>query len=156
VRTESSVFINASADAVYSLVSDPMRMADFSPECVRCRWIGGSDHVGVGARFRGTSRNGRRRWSTTSIITDVRPSELFAWEVSYARLPVARWEYRVEQQGDLVRLVEAVDDRRGPFLRRVSPWITGSPDRAARNAATMQHTLDAVKAAAERPGTPAD
>jgi hypothetical protein len=49
------------------------------------------------------------------------------------------------------RLVEAVDDRRGRFLRTVSPLITGSPDRDSRNADTMETTLEAIKAAAETP-----
>jgi hypothetical protein len=80
----------------------------------------------------------------------MRPGELYAWEVTYMRLPVARWEYRIEPSDNGVRLIESVEDLRGGFLRRVSPLITGSPDRAARNAETMKHTLDAVKQAAER------
>jgi uncharacterized protein YndB with AHSA1/START domain len=143
------VTIDAPAAVVYALVSDPMRMPEWSPECVRCRWIGSSNRVEVGARFRGTSRNGRRRWSTTSQITEIRADEVFAWEVTYMRLPVARWEYRIVPSGYSVQLVERVDDRRGAFLRRVSPWITGSSDRAARNSDTMDHTLLKVKAAAQ-------
>jgi hypothetical protein len=134
---------------VYDLVADPLRMAEWSPECVRCRWISGATRPAVGARFRGTSRNGRRRWTTTSTIAEMRPSELFAWEVTYFRQPVARWEYQIEPQADGVRLVESVEDRRGSVLRAVSPLITGSPDRATRNADTMESTLQAVKAAAE-------
>jgi uncharacterized protein YndB with AHSA1/START domain len=149
--TERSVSISAPADRVYALVSDPMRMAEWSPECIRCRWTGGADSPAVGAHFRGTSRNGRRRWTTTSTITDMRPGELFAWEVTYFRQPVARWEYRVERGPDGVTLVEAVEDRRGRLLRAVSPLITGSPDRDKRNADTMESTLQAVKAAAEAP-----
>ena len=147
--TDKSIIINAPADVVYDLVADPMRMADWSPECVRCRWIGDATAPAVGARFRGTSRNGRRRWTTTSTITEMRPGEVFAWEVTYFRQPVARWEYRLEQDEDGVRLVESVDDRRGRLLRAVSPLITGSPDRAKRNADTMESTLQAVRAAAE-------
>jgi hypothetical protein len=79
----------------------------------------------------------------------MRSAELFAWEVTYFRQPVARWEYRIEPTGDGIRLIEAVKDRRGPLLRAVSPLITGSPDRDKRNADTMETTLEAVKAAAE-------
>ena len=147
--TDKSIVVHAPARVVYDLVADPMRMADWSPECVRCRWVGGATRPAIGARFRGTSRNGRRRWTTTSTITDMRPDELFAWEVTYFRRPVARWEYRVEITEDGVRLIEAVVDRRGPVLRTVSPLITGSADRDKRNAATMETTLEAVKAAAE-------
>ena len=147
--TERSIVIEAPADAVYRLISDPMRMAEWSPECLRCRWTGGANHAYVGARFRGTSRNGRRRWTTTSTISEMKTGELFAWEVTYFRQPVARWEYRVEADNGCVRLVEAVHDRRGRLLRAVSPIITGSPDRDKRNADTMAITLRAVKAAAE-------
>jgi uncharacterized protein YndB with AHSA1/START domain len=147
--TDKSIRIHAPAQVVYDLVADPMRMADWSPECIRCRWIGGTGRAEVGARFRGTSRNGWRRWRTTSTIADMRPGELFAWEVTYLRQPVARWEYRIERRPDGVELVETVKDRRGRLLRAVSPLITGAPDRAKRNADTMESTLQAVKAAAE-------
>jgi len=147
--TESSLLIEAPAETVYDLISNPMRMAEWSPECVRCRWSAGAQGAEVGARFRGTSRNGRRRWTTTSTITEMRPGELFAWEVTYFRQPVARWEYRIEPADHGVRLVESVVDRRGRVLRAVSPIITGSPDRDRRNRDTMETTLLAVKAAAE-------
>ena len=147
--TDTSIVIQAPAQIVYDLVADPMRMAEWSPECVRCQWIGSATQTVIGARFRGTSRNGRRRWRTTSTIVDMRPAELFAWEVTYFGQPVARWEYRIEPHAEGVELVESVEDRRGSLLRAVSPYITGSPDRAERNAHTMESTLQAVKAAAE-------
>jgi uncharacterized protein YndB with AHSA1/START domain len=148
--TDKTVLIDAPASVVYELVADPMRMADWSPECAECRWLGRANRAEVGARFRGTSRNGRHRWSTTSKITAMQPGELFAWEVSYFGQPVARWEYRIEPHGEGVRLIETVEDRRGRLLRAVSPLVTGSPDRGARNADTMESTLQAVKAEAER------
>ena len=101
--TDRSILIHARAGTVYPLIADPIRMAEWSPECVRCRWVGGARRAEVGARFRGTSRNGRRRWSTTSTIAEMRDGELFAWKVTYFRLPVARWEYRLEPEGDDVR-----------------------------------------------------
>lgn len=147
--TATSIAIAAPAGVVYDLVADPMRMPEWSPECIRCRWLGGATGAAIGARFRGTSRNGRRRWSTTSTVVDVRPNDRFAWEVTYLHLPVARWEYRIEPRPDGVELVESVEDRRGRVLRALSPYITGSRDRASRNAETMASTLQAVKAAAE-------
>jgi len=147
--TDTSIVIQAAAQVVYDLVAEPMRMAEWSPECVRCQWIGSATQPAIGARFRGTSRNGRRRWRTTSTIVDMRPAELFAWDVTYFGQPVARWEYRIEPHAEGVELFESVEDRRGALLRAVSPYITGSPDRAKRNAATMETTLQAIKAAAE-------
>ena len=148
--TSKSIVIDAPADAVWDVVADPIRLATMSPECVGCRWIRGASAPAVGARFRGTSRKGRHRWTTTSTIADLQPGRLFAWEVTYFRRPVARWEYRIEPRSGGVELVETVHDRRGRVLRAVSPFITGSADRATRNAATMESTLAAVKAAAER------
>ena len=147
--TDKSIVIHASEEVVYDLVADPMRMAEWSPECVRCQWIDGATQPNVGARFRGTSRNGRRRWRTTSTIVEMRPAEMFAWDVTYFGQPVARWEYRIEPHAEGVDFVESVEDRRGALLRAVSPYITGSPDRARRNADTMESTLQAVRAAAE-------
>jgi hypothetical protein len=149
--TETSILIDAPTEVVYPLVADPIRMSEWSPECVRCRWLGGARRAEVGARFRGTSRNGWRRWSTTSTIAAMREGQLFAWEVTYFGQPVARWEYRLELADRGVTLTEVVHDRRGRVLRAVSPFITGSADRDKRNAATMESTLDAIKAAAESP-----
>ena len=147
--TERSVLIDAAVDAIYRLVADPIRMEEWSPECVRCRWVGDVRRADVGARFRGTSRNGWRRWTTTSTIADMRDGALFAWEVTYIGQPVARWEYRLEPTDNSVRLIETVHDRRGRLLHAVSPLITGSPDRDKRNADTMESTLEAIKVAAE-------
>ena len=148
--TGDSVAIRASPDALFRLISDPMRTGEWSPECVRCRWIGGADEPRVGARFRGTSRKGWRRWTTTSRIVDVVPDERFAWEVTYFGLAVARWEYRITPAPDGSVLSQEVEDRRGRILRTLSPYITGSRDRAQRNAVTMATTLEAIRATAER------
>jgi uncharacterized protein YndB with AHSA1/START domain len=51
--TERSILIHAPRDAVYPLIADPIRMAQWSPECVRCRWVGRAGDARVGARFRG-------------------------------------------------------------------------------------------------------
>ena len=147
--TDRSILIHAGADAVYPLIADPIRMAEWSPECVRCRWVGGARGAAVGARLRGTSRNGWRRWTTTSTIADMSDGQRFAWDVTYFGLPVARWEYRLAPEGDDVRLIETVHDRRGRFLRVVSPLITGARNRDRRNADTIETTLVAIKAAAE-------
>jgi uncharacterized protein YndB with AHSA1/START domain len=147
--TAETITIQSSADAVFRLISDPMRTGEWSPECVACRWIAPAARAEVGARFRGTSRNGWRRWRTTSEITEIVAGERFAWEVTYFRLPVARWEYRIREAGGGVELSQTVDDQRGRILRTLSPYITGSRDRAKRNAATMNTTLEAIKAAAE-------
>ena len=104
----------------------------------------------MGARYRGASRNGWRRWSTTSTIRVARPGAELTWDVTYLGRPVARWGYELsELDGGGTLLTESVEDRRERWLQIVSPWITGSRDRAARNADTIGTTLDRIKALAE-------
>ena len=147
----TEVEIHAPPGRVYDLIADVTRMGHWSPECVRCRWIGRSDHAMVGARFRGTSRNGRRRWSTVSTVVVATPGQTFAFDVTYFRLPVATWRYDIRPHPDgSTLLAESVQDRRGRLLHALSPLITGSPDRASRNTETMKTTLTRVKAEAER------
>jgi uncharacterized protein YndB with AHSA1/START domain len=147
----AEIDIDAPPERVYALLADVTRMGEWSPECVRCRWIGGDPGPRVGARFRGTSRNGWRQWSTVSTVVDATPGESFAFDVTYFRLPVATWryEFRLNARGG-THLAESVEDRRGGLVRALSPLITGSPDRGRRNTETMTTTLARLKAAAEQ------
>ena len=147
-RTE--IDVEAPPERVYALLADVTRMGEWSPECVRCRWLGADSGPRVGARFRGTSRKGWRRWSTLSTVVAATPGRSFAFDVTYFRLPVATWryEFRPTDEGG-THMVESVEDRRGRLLRAVSPLITGSRDRGRRNTETMAATLDRLKAAAE-------
>jgi len=46
----SEIEIDATRDVVYALVSDVTRTGEWSPECVRCRWLGGATAAVAGAR----------------------------------------------------------------------------------------------------------
>jgi hypothetical protein len=144
------VEVAAGPEQVYNLLADVTSMGTWSPECVRCRWLGRATEAHRGARFRGTSRNGWHRWSTTSTITVAEPGRAFAVHVTYLRMPVATWRYDLEPNGSGgTVLAESVVDHRGRLLRSVSPYITGSRNRDERNDATMRTTLERLKAAAE-------
>lgn len=144
------IAIAAPPEVVYALVADVERTAEWSPECVGCRWLDGADGATVGARYRGTSRNGRRRWATTSTIVAASPGAELAWDVTYLRRPVARWHYRLTPLDDGGTLLEeCVADHRERWLRAVSPWVTGSRDRAERNSSTIETSLTRIKTIAE-------
>ena len=144
------VHVGASPQHVWALLADITRMGEWSPECVRCRWIAPAKEARPGARFRGTSKNGWHRWSTTSTIVEAEAGRSLVFDVSYFTRPVARWAYRFEPDGNGTTVVESVEDRRGKGLRLVSPFVTGSRDRATRNTASMQTTLEHLKSAAEQ------
>jgi uncharacterized protein YndB with AHSA1/START domain len=145
----TSVRVAVPPERVWALLADITRMGDWSPECVACRWLGSADRARPGARFRGTSRNGWHRWSTTSTVVEAEPGRSFVFDVTYFGRPVAQWRYLLHDDGGATVLSEAVEDRRGAVLRAVSPYITGTRDRARHNAATMQTTLERLKVAAE-------
>ena len=144
-----SVDIAAPPPALYDLIADAPAMAKWSPEVTKCGWIGTAQGPKIGARFRGWSRRGWRLWSTTStVVTADRPAE-FAWHVTFVGLDVATWRYTFTPTLDGTTVTETVDDERGRLLQRLSPYITGSPDRQERNDETMRATLDTLKAAVE-------
>jgi uncharacterized protein YndB with AHSA1/START domain len=64
-RIRDSVSIEASPQRVWDLLADVTRMGQWSPETTKVRWIRGCDAPLVGAKFRGSKRQGLLRWSTT-------------------------------------------------------------------------------------------
>ncbi|MCW2778491.1 MAG: hypothetical protein JWN17_2216 [Frankiales bacterium] len=148
-QVQGSTEVAASAEAVWALVSDLPAMGRFSPEATGGRWVRGGGPV-VGAVFRGTNAQGRRRWSTRSTVVEAEPGRAFAFEVSSAGLPVARWSYRIEPTPEGCRVTETWDDRRGALVARVGVLLTGTRDRRGFTASSIATTLREVKAAAER------
>jgi uncharacterized protein YndB with AHSA1/START domain len=118
---ESSVAIDASADAVYALVSDVTRMGEWSPECVGGEWVD-DDRRGAGARFLGHNRVGRRAWTTECEVLVADPPREFTWHVlTLVVVPeTSIWRFTLEPSGAGVVLTEAFEMTAAPTgLRRV-------------------------------------
>ena len=146
-----SIDVAAPPAVVYDLLADITRMPDWSPEVTSCAWLGGATQAQPGARFRGWSRKGWRRWSTLSTVSGADRPDRFEWHVRFAGLPVATWGYRfTSEDGYETTIIETVIDQRGRLLRQLSPVITGSRNRQDRNDETMHVTLERLKDAAER------
>ena len=147
---EVTVEIAASPERVYELISDVTRMGEWSPECVRCDWLGGATGPAPGARFKGRNRRGIYRWSTNGEVVEVEPGRSLAFDVSFLGLPVARWRYTIEPLGnERARVTETWEDRRGRVMKVVGTAGTGVRDRENHNRAGMEETLQRIKAAAE-------
>lgn len=147
-----STHIAAPPETVWSLIADPTRMGDWSPECQQVTWRGRVQTPTVGARFTGHNRIGWRRWNTVSELVSYRPGEELAWDVSFAKLPIARWTYRIQPDADGrgCTVVESFRDKRGRLPKALAPVARGVKDVEAHNRAGMEDTLAAIKAAAER------
>jgi polyketide cyclase/dehydrase/lipid transport protein len=137
----------APPETVYEMVSDVTRMGEWSPECVRCEWIGDGRK-----KFRGHNREGGHRWSTTATVVADEPGREFAFDVTTVfSQPVARWSYRFEPvDGGSTRVTESWEDRRPGWLARLGGIVTGVSDRAEHNRRGMAETLTRIKAVAER------
>lgn len=144
-----STVIAAPARRVYAMVSDVTRMPEWSPEQAAARWIGGATGPTLGARFRGSNRNGRRRWTTTCTITAAEPGSRFASRVSSYGLPVAEWSYDLAETDSGCVVTESTVDRRGWLIRYGGGVVTGVWHRRAHNLEGIRRTLAALKAAAE-------
>jgi uncharacterized protein YndB with AHSA1/START domain len=146
---EVSAHVAAAPERLFALVADLPRMSEWSPENIANEWIGGASGAAPGARFRGANRSGFRRWSTTCTVVVADPPRLLSWESKFFGMPIAQWTYRFEPDGrGGTTVTETVEDRRSPVMRALQP-VTGVKDRAAHNRATMQTTLERLKAAAE-------
>ena len=146
-----SIDVAADPATVWSLVSDLPRMGEFSPENVGGQWVDGATGPAVGARLRGTNRNGSLQWWTKVTVVECEPQRLLTFDV---RTPfgvrVSRWSYVITPTATGCRLTENWY-RVGRWLIRrfMGPRVTGRKDRPGYNVHSIEHTLAAVKATAE-------
>ncbi|PRX47593.1 polyketide cyclase/dehydrase/lipid transport protein [Prauserella shujinwangii] len=141
--------IDAPAERVYALISDPGTLAELAGEYTGYRWLGGATRARPGARFRGDNRNGIRRWSTFCTIDEADEGARFAFEVTFGPIRVSRWQYDIEQAEGGCRVTERTWDRRPGWFRAVSGPVVGVRDRDERNRANIAATLRRLKERAE-------
>lgn len=144
-----TVHINAPPETVYGMVTDLPRMAEWSPENTGGEWIGGATGAAVGARFRGTNRNGKRSWKTTVTVVDATAPTSFAFEITVGPLRAARWSYRISPASGGCDVTEQWDDERSGVLAVLGKLATGVKDRTSFTKTSIETTLTNLKAAAE-------
>ncbi len=139
--------IAAPADKVWALVSDLPRMGDWSPENKGGKWVKGANGPTLGAVFRGTNKNGLRRWSTTVTVIGCEPGKVFEFAVTSGPLAVASWRYEFEETDTGCRVTESWRDQRKPWFTAIAR-VMG--DHGASNAEQqMEETLANLAQAAE-------
>lgn len=150
IQVQVSRTIAADPDTLYALVSDVTNMGRWSPETTGARWVKGATGPAVGARFRGSNKAGWRRWSTLCTVVTADPGRAFAFEVALGPVPIARWSYRFEPEGEGTRVTEVWDDLRLQLFKKPSAVVMSVPDRPAHNRAGMEATLEALARHVER------
>jgi len=165
VRAE--VWISASPERVYAVVSDLARSSEWSPECTGGRWVTGEPGT-VGAVFRGDNRRAenvvswapvvRGEWSTESEVIAAEPGRVFRWAMrdSSGNAQDSVWSFEIERADEgcvLVhhfRMGEPTEGIRGitadmsdaDRTRFVSDW-------AAKLERDLQDTVRRIKAVIE-------
>jgi hypothetical protein len=147
IRVERT--IRADAIELYDLVSDLTRMGEWSPENTGGKWVKAAEGPVVGARFKGSNKSGRLRWSTDVVVTAARPGEQFAFDVTFGPFKIANWAYLFEQDGNKTRVTETWTDHRVPVVGTVSSMLIGIRDRPGRNRENMEATLARLAATVE-------
>ena len=140
--------VDRAPDAVWAVVADPVRLAEFSPEA---HHVSGASPgpLPAGSTFGGANRRGAFRWSTRCDVVESTPGEAFAFAVTYLGMAVALWRYELTAHAGGTRVEEQWTDRRGIVMKAIGAVGTGVADRRTHNERTMRATLDALKHALE-------
>ena len=140
--------VAASADTVWTMVSDLPRMAEWSPENEGGTWIKGATGPAPGAAFRGSNRHGGKSWKTVAKVVDAEPGRRFSFRVTAMGLPVALWAYDITPTDGGCTVTESWTDLRPGLFKPIAAKATGVADRAAHNRSSMEQTLARLAAAA--------
>lgn len=143
---KAEIEINAPVSKVWSLVSDPSRMPQWSPQCRIMKALG---PIRPGTRTVNLNRRGLLFWPTTSVITEVVPERKFAFRIP---LNTTVWSYELEPTATGTRLVETRQAENG--VTAVSAAVTkaalGGMDSFEKELLEgMNLSLGRIKAAAE-------
>lgn len=123
--------LSCDPDTAWRYVTDITLPARVSTELAAVEWIGGADHVAVGARFKGRNRHEAfGEWETVCEIVEVEPGRRWVWNVVHPGGVGATWGFEVEPAsgGSLVRQW----GRMGPAASGTTVAIAAQPDKEAR------------------------
>lgn len=147
---EVSLTIAASPAHLYALVTDPTAMGRLSPECTGGAWLDGATGPAVGARFKGTNKRGKARWSTMNTVVAAEPDARFALETKQSG---TRWIYEFRPDGDGTLVTESREPfKPRPLVARVYAklMLGGGPEHEDELRQGMLHTLERLRDVAER------
>jgi uncharacterized protein YndB with AHSA1/START domain len=153
-RIQVTTEIAAPPETVWGLVSDLSQMGKWSPESEGVEWLKGATGPAVGVTFKGSNRHGSKTWTTHGRITEALPNRALAFLVNVGPFKVSEWRYEFEPIPAGCRVTESTVDHRGAVAKFFGKQATGIEDRDEHNRATMAHTLERLKAAAEAHGSP--
>ena len=167
LTVSDTVDIDAAADELYTLISDPTRMPQWSPENRGATVLNPAEDgtAFVGMTFEGRNQRGRASWITRCTVTAADPGRRFAFTVHTIGVKKPRlrganasWEYRFEPTtSGTTKVTETWNDDRtswpDPLVAVFDRVVTSGKTFPEFQRANIRKTLDALKCAAERGAT---
>lgn len=164
MSVSDTVDIEADANELYSLISDPTRMRDWSPENRGATVLNPAQDGAafVGMTFEGRNRRGRASWTTRCTVTAAEPGRRFAFTVHTIGLKKPRirganasWEYKFEPIGSgETKVTETWSDDRTSWPDSVvavfDRIVTSGKTFPEFQRINIRKTLDALKRATEQ------
>ncbi len=140
------VVVDKDQRAMWDLVTDVVRIGEFSPECVGAAWVDGST-AEPGGRFEAYNEFSAGFKSTvTCVVTEARRPDVFEWIVLDPSLlperPGSIWRYELAPGDAPGRTKVAHRFVHGPGVTGLSEGMQESPDEAA---AILQQRLDKLR-----------
>ena len=144
---EASVDIDASADAVWRVVSDVTRTPEWSPACYRVEWLE------EGRRFRGYNKLNGARWSRECVVTESEPGRVFSFSTLFKGQESTRWRYRLDGNGNRTTLREAYEIVSMPLWVRTLRRLPGAMAKTERDTQrNLEQSVERIKQLAEAVG----
>lgn len=148
-RLEATIEIDAPPAEVWALISDPRRMASFSPQVVKTVIRGGGP-VTKGTKFLNLNHRGPLLWPTQSMVVRFEPHTEFAFRIrenwtiwSFTLEPTASGGTRLTQRRETPKGISNLS------LRLTKVALGGVPRFTGELADGMRETLAKIKAEAE-------
>lgn len=136
-----SIDIESTPEMVFAVIADLPALGRFSPENDGGEWFDGATGPHAGAKFKGDNARAGDKWTTVAKVRVYDPPKSFIFDVSWHRVPIARWEYSIEVSPGGCRVTETWTDRRNALLRK-----QGDGDGFVR----LEFTKDSIRQTLEK------
>lgn len=148
---EDSIDIAASAEVVWSLVSDVCRMPQWSPQVSSTRLRSGFETVEIGTEFTNRNEEGELTWTTHGEIVRWEPGKEIAFKIQENWVV---WSFLVQAKAEgRTELTQRRDAPEGisDLSRELTEGFMGGKEAFTDiMRAGMRTTLEAIKVEAER------
>lgn len=136
-----TVRIDAPVDRVWAIVSDPRRLAEFSPENTAAVVDG---PLAVGSVFEGSNARDGNEWTTPCRVTALDANSRFAFHAGDDETGTT-WSFELDEADSGTELRQSYDSLR----LRHPDWVGMLTGRDLQLQEDMDQTLAGIKAAAE-------